>query len=246
MHELSEAKIRNAIWYLKTGKTKKFVCTFLGVNYNVKKLDSIIEDFRKKELREQELKKLARNKKFTEQDKLVIAKTYLSGETQAAIAARFYISSAKVKKILLETKTPIKARGKNKQAFVSHISQDLDTKLHKDDKVFIAQYNRFGIIDEVYDENYLEYLEQGRQRYVELTTFKASHKYKEPAEGIHYEIYWILKDGSYYKKSAVSSIRNKIIKNLEETGREYYRVWRDDDYKCFCYFNRDKLYPVSI
>lgn len=244
--EISEAKIRNAIWYLKSGKTKKFVCDFLGIAYNVKKLDSLIEDFRKREKREEELKQLAKNKIFTEQEKLGIAKAYLEGESQTDLAKRFYVSTAKIKKILVETNTPIKARGKNKQATVSHITQDLDTKLSKNDKVFIAEFNCFGIIDEVFDEQYLEYLEQGHQRYVETYAFKPNHKYSEPAEGVHYEIYWTLTDGTSFKLSALRSIRNKIIKNLEETGREYYRVWRDDEYKCFYHLNRDKIYPVSV
>ena len=244
--EIPEAKIRQAIWYLKSGSTKKFVCDHLGIAYNTKRLDSIIEDFRKKQDREGQLKTIAKNKVFTEQEKLNIAKSYLAGETQAALAKQNHVSSAKIKKILIETNTPIKARGKNKQANVSHITQDLDTKLRKNDKVFIADLNCFGIIDHVYDENYLEYLENGRQRYVELHKFKEGGKYSEPVEGIHYEIYWTLEDGADYKVSAIRNIRSKIIKNLEETGREYYRVWRDDDYKCFYFLNRDKIYPVSV
>ena len=64
--DIPEAKIRNAIWYLKTGKTKKFVTEFLGIAYNTKKLDSLIEDFHKKNEREAELKKAAKTKVFTQ------------------------------------------------------------------------------------------------------------------------------------------------------------------------------------
>ena len=39
-------------------------------------------------------------------------------------------------------------------------------------------------------------------------------------------------------------LRERIIKNIEETGREHYLVWRDDEQGGFYYFTRDKLYPI--
>ena len=62
---ISEAKIRQAIWMLKAKKTKKEVCEHLGIAYNTKRLDSIIEEFHNNIKREAELKKKARLKKFT-------------------------------------------------------------------------------------------------------------------------------------------------------------------------------------
>ena len=43
--EIPEAKIRQAIWMLKVNKTKKQVCEHLGIAYNTKRLDTIINDF---------------------------------------------------------------------------------------------------------------------------------------------------------------------------------------------------------
>ena len=42
---ISEAKIRQAIWMLKAKKTKKQVCEHLGIAYNTKRLDNIIQEF---------------------------------------------------------------------------------------------------------------------------------------------------------------------------------------------------------
>ena len=39
---ISEAKIRQAIWMLKKGKTKKIVCDHIGISYSPKRLDTII------------------------------------------------------------------------------------------------------------------------------------------------------------------------------------------------------------
>jgi hypothetical protein len=249
--EISEAKIRNAIWYLKTGKTKKFVTEFLGMSYNTKKLDSLIEDFHKRIDREAELKKAAKTKIFTKAEKESIAKQYLAGEAQSVLAKQYFISPQRIKNILIETNTPIRGRGKNSEGKVDHIVQDLEVKLKPGDKVFIAKYNCFATVHKVYDEDYLEYLENGRQRYVETYRFKPnkhgmSGKFFEPQEGIHYEIYWVLEDGTEFKLSAMKAVRNQIMKKIEETGREYYSVWRDDDDKCFLYTIREELCPVKV
>lgn len=248
--EITEAKIRNAIWYLKSGKTKKFVCEFLGIAYNTKKLDSIIEEFHRKNEREAELKKAARTKIFTQKEKEAIAAQYLAGEAQSTLAKQYFISPQRIKNILMEVNTPIRGRGKNSEAKVDHIVQDLEVKFKAGDKVFLAKDNCFAIVHQVYDEDYIEYLENGRQKYTEIYPFKPnkfglSGRYSEPAEGVHYEIYWILDDGTQMKIQAMKAMRNRIMKTIEETGREYYMVWRDDGDNCFLYATRDELYPVK-
>lgn len=249
--EISEAKIRQVIWMLKSGKTKKACCEHLGIAYNTKKLDSIIEDFHKRLEREAELKKAAKAKIFTQKEKEAIAKQYLAGEAQSALAAQYFISPQRIKTILMETNTPIRGRGKNSEAKVDHIVQDLETKFKAGDKVFLAKYNCFAIVHQVFDEDYVEYLESGRQRYVETYPFKPNPKtgmagnYSEPAEGIHYEIYWLLDNGEEMKMSAMKQQRARIMKTIEETGREYYSVWRADEDNCFYYVLRDDLYPVK-
>lgn len=248
--EITEAKIRNAIWYLKSGKTKKFVCDFLSIAYNTKKLDSIIEEFHRKNEREAELKKAARTKIFTQKEKEAIASQYLAGEAQSNLAKQYFISPQRIKAILLETNTPIRGRGKNSEAKVDHIVQDLEVKFKAGDKVFLAKYNCFAIVHNVYDEDYIEYLENGRQKYIDTYPFKPnkygmSGNYSEPKEGVHYEIYWILSDGTQMKLQALKAMRNRVMKTIEETGREYYSVWRADDDNCFLYAMRDELYPVK-
>lgn len=249
--EIPESKIRNAIWYLKEKKTKKFVCEFLGIAYNTKRLEKIISDFHEKNEREARLKKEARTKIFSESEKKYIARAYLNGETQSALAKQHFISPQKIKKILIEMNTPIRGRGKNSTATVDHIVQDLETKLNSNDKVFVAKYNCFGIVDAVFDEDYLDYLEEGRQRYVTIREFKPNNKtgraghYYEPTEGVHYETYWVLPNGTEIKLDALKRIREQVINHIEKTGREYYRIWRDDDHKCYLHLSRDELVPVK-
>lgn len=248
--EISEAKIRNAIWYLKTGKTKKFVCDFLAIPYNTKKLDTLIEDFAKRQEREADLKKAAKTKVFTEAEKQAIAKQYLAGEAQSSLAKQYFISPQRIKTILMEMNTPIRGRGKKSEAKVDHIVQNLEVKFKVGDKAFLAKQNCFVTINKVYDEEYLDYIESGRQRYIETYPFKPdkngmSGRFIEPQEGIHYEIYWVLDDGTEFKLNAMRGIRTRIMNIIEETGREYYSVWKEGEDNCFLYAMRDELYPVK-
>ena len=83
---IPEAKIRQAIWMLKKGKTKKAVCEHIGISYSPKRLDTIIEDFHKRIEREKELKAKARFKKFSEAEKKSMADDYLGGDGLRTVA----------------------------------------------------------------------------------------------------------------------------------------------------------------
>ena len=67
--EISETKIRQAIWMLKTNKTKKSICEHLGIGYNTKRLEALITEFREKQDRVANLKKKARATPLTQDDK---------------------------------------------------------------------------------------------------------------------------------------------------------------------------------
>ena len=251
-NEITEAKIRQAIWMIKAKKTKKAVCEHLGIAYNTKRLDAIIQEFHDKQAREAELKKKARTKKFTPGEKQVIADAYLSGETQSAIARQYYISPQRVKNILMEMNVPIRERGKVKAAKVDHVVQDLEVRFNAGDKVVLAGENAFAEGREVYDEEWLEKHENGYQKYVETYPFKPDRRgmhglYHEPTEGIHYEVYWMLEGEALPTRKLRPFLhqREKISKVIEETGRESYLVYKRDDQGGYRVVTRDKLFPVK-
>lgn len=245
--EIKESDIRVAIWMLKQKKTKKSVCEHLGIAYNTKRLDKIISDFREAEEREKSLREKAKNSPLTEQTKKSIVNSYLAGDTQSAIAKRYYISAARVKNVLLASNVPIRARKKNAPAKTEHIVQDLEVKFKKGDKTFFGEENSFALIKEVYDEDYIEYLKLGRQRWVELVPWTEKSRHHEPVQGIHYEIYWELEDGTSWKMQALLKHIDRLQKLIIETGRETYSIWVEGDYgykKLFV--PRDKLFPVVM
>ena len=84
--EIPEAKIRQAIWMIKSKKTKKSVCEHLGIAYNTKRLDSIIQEFHDRLAREADLKKKARTKVFTDKEKRAIADEYLKEDIRVQMS----------------------------------------------------------------------------------------------------------------------------------------------------------------
>lgn len=249
--EIPEAKIRQALWMIKANKTKKSICDHLGIAYNTKRLDNILNEFKEREARVAELKKKAKTKVFSKAEKLVMATDYQDGESVSAIATRNYISSQKVKSFLLELGVPIRGRKKRAPAQTDHVIQDLDIKFKVGDRVFHGPTNSFALITEVMDEDYIEYLMGGYQKYVEIYPFKPdpktgmAGKYFEPTYDVHYMIYWILDDGKKWKMSALQNHRKKVETHIEEHGRESYSIQVQGDYgHGRTFVPRDQLFPV--
>lgn len=242
--EIKDSDIRICIWQLKVGKTKKAACQTLGITYNTKRLVKIIQDFKDKEAKTEELKKKARNKTLSDSAKKEIAKDYQSGESVSGISERLYLTSPRIKKVLLELGVPIRGRGKKTPAKTEHVKQDLEVKFVINERVFVSNKNCFGIIKQVYDENYIEEMSDGYTKIVYLLTKKNSNE--ELKEGIHYEIYWITHkdEGTYWKVKAFQQHIKKIENNLVDTGRENYEVWLDNDYGGFYEIHRNNLFPL--
>ena len=156
--DLPESKIRIAKWMLREGKTKKAICEYLGITYNTKKLDEIITDFDSKQIRTAELKEKAKLKVFTEEEQKWICKEYVGGKAISVLAEEYYVSSPRIKSILLTNNIPIRARSKHAPAQVDHIKLSLDREFNKKDVVFIASHNCIGeIIEKVASEDMLEF-----------------------------------------------------------------------------------------
>ena len=246
---IPEAKIRQAIWMLKKGKTKKAVCDHVGIAYSPKRLDTLIEDFHKRIEREKQLKAKARFKKVSESEKKSMADDYLKGDGLSAIANRNFISPQRVKKFLMELNVPLRSRGKKKAAKVEHVVQDLDIKFKVGQKVFIADTSEYAEVKEVFDEEWIEvHRNPIRRKYVEHHGMQRAKKiYGEDYEGkedVHWTIYWEFDDGSQWKEWAIKNRINQVESVIEETGRESYRLYILGDQGHFTELNRHKLYPV--
>ena len=227
---------------LKVGKTKKECCQTLGIAYNTTRLIKLVEEFKEKEIRLAELKKAARAKVLTNDDKKEISSSYMSGESISHIAVRLYLTSPRIKKVLLENNIPIRSRAKNKAATTDHVVQNLDVKFEKGDKIFYNKKSCFGIVDRVYDEDYIESLQDiKRERYIQLVTAPENIDSKE---GIHYEVYYELENGEEWKRIALQRHIALVEEYIAETGMEYYSVWLDS--KKYYYVPRNDLFQVVL
>jgi len=241
--EISESKIRIAIWELKKGKTKKHVCETLGISYNTKRLQNIIEEFKETEERKKLLKEKRKNQKVSDFEKKSIINRYLDGESINKISENTYISYAKVRKLIQDANIPIRARSKKEPAKTDHITQDLNIKFKKGNRVFFAKKNSFVIVDQVFDEDYIEYMESGVINSVKLTPWSDLLPDQTPREGVHYEAYWVLPHGQRYKRSAAQHMLKETYRILEKYGQELYMVYNKE--LGYCNVLRKDLFPVE-
>ena len=247
--EISEAKIRQALWMLKKNQTKKVVCGHLGIAYNPKRLQTIIDDFQTKIIRDKELKAKARLKKFTDSEQDSIVDDYLEGGGLTGIGELYYVSPQRIKKILIDRNVPLRGRGKKAPANVDHVIQNLNIKFKIGDRVFLPKTSQFAHVHEVFDEEWLElHRHPIKRRYIELHAMKsAKKKWGEEFEGkedIHWNIYWEYEDGPEWKEHAIKMRIDQVELNLIETGRESYRLYIEGDHAHWAYQHRNNLYPV--
>lgn len=239
IENILEADLRVADWMSRQGKTKKAICEYLKIKYNTTRLDKILTAFREALLNQEELRKLNKKKVFSLEEKKAIVKRYLELNSMAKVADEFYISAAKVKKILIELETPIKSR---KQVLVDHIHQNMDEAFNVGEFCFSRVHKTRCQIVKRYDEEYLEYLKDGSFKTVDNPYISDGD-----LENINYSVYWILADGT--NMGLLSSVEN-LIKNVEnnlaKTGQEFYRVkvqnTEEGDYYGFC--KREDLYRI--
>ena len=247
--EISETKIRQAIWMLKIDKTKKSICEHLGIAYNTKRLDTIINEFREKQERIQELKEKARQKSLTHKEELDIISSYEEGESTSAIAEKLYLAPQRIKKILLTHGIPMRSRKKRGAGQVDHIVQDLEIKFNIGDRVFISNTSEFAIIQDVFDEEWIQYYSESyRSRYVELFPLKEARKKLgenfEGLEDVHWNIYWEYDNGKSCKAFAMKHEIARHQEDIARYGRETYLIAIMGDQSHYRELPRHQLFPI--
>jgi hypothetical protein len=240
IENIDEADLRVALWMSNSGKTKKSICEYLKIKYNTTRLTKILTQFQEALANQEVQKKAAKKKIFTDEEKDIIARRYLEVNSMAKVAEEYYVSSARIKAILIEKQVPIKGR---KSILVDHIHQDLDTAFSVGSSAFSKIHKSKCLIERKYDESYVEYLKNGSIKTVDNPYVKDD----DSRDGVNYYVYWILDDGT--NMGLLSSVE-ALIKSIENTlikeGQEFYRVKiqnsEGDDYFGFC--KRGDLYKI--
>ena len=120
--------------------TKKDACAMLGMSYNTTRLGTIIDEYKKKQVRTAERKSQLRGKPASQEEKVYIISEYLNGETVDAISKMTYRSSKFIKDVLEGNSVPIRVPG----------SSYFDPQLIPDGAV----RDRFKIGEVVYSSRY--------------------------------------------------------------------------------------------
>ena len=240
IENIDEADLRVATWMSNSGKTKKSICEYLKIKYNTTRLTKILTQFQEALANQEIQKKAAKKKIFTDEEKDVIARRYLEVNSMAKVAEEYYVSSARIKAILVEKQVPIKGRT---AILVDHIHQDLDAAFSIGNTVFSKIHKSKCLIERKYDEAYVEYLKNGSIKTVDNPYVEDD----DSRDGVNYYVYWILDDGT--NMGLLSSVE-ALIKSIENTlikeGQEFYRIKiqnsEGDDYFGFC--KREDLYKI--
>ena len=89
--------------------TKKLACELLGMAYNTKRLDQVIQEYAERKSKERERRAAKRGKPATTDEVQYVIQDYLSGETVDSISKSLYRSTAFVKGILEKYHVPIRS-----------------------------------------------------------------------------------------------------------------------------------------
>ena len=90
--------------------TKKECCQYLGMAYNTKRLDQVIQEYRDRKEKDRERRAAKRGKPATTDEVQYVIQDYLSGETVDSISKSLYRSTAFVKGILEKYHVPIRSQ----------------------------------------------------------------------------------------------------------------------------------------
>ena len=152
----------------KEGKpgTKKEACAILGISYNVTRLASLIEAYKKRKQREAERRASLRGKPATQDEIVYIIQEYLEGSTIDALTKSTFRPANFVKHILEKNNVPIRATSHD------YFKPELIPEG--------AMRDRFSIGEKVYSA-----------RYDSMATIEAEQPHK--SEGWVYRI-WLLSE----------------------------------------------------
>lgn len=98
--DVTEDQFEMALAEREQGATKKRQCEILGINYNTKRLDEMLENYLSEKEHRKEMMRKNRTKPLTPQEEINMAEAYLTGDAIEEIAKRYYRSPALVRRRL--------------------------------------------------------------------------------------------------------------------------------------------------
>ena len=143
-HEkLSDSNIEHVISLLEADKpvTKKVACEILNISYNTTRLNTIIENFKKRKEYEAKRKSDNKGKPATEDEIECVVKEYLNGRNISEISKDMFRSASFVKSILDKLGVPQKATGDAKYVVGILPDQCVKEEFEEGEVVWSSRYH---------------------------------------------------------------------------------------------------------
>lgn len=151
-HELlTDSNIERVIELLHGEKpiTKKAACEILNISYNTTRLDSIINTYKERKQRDQDMREKKRYTAASKDEIDIIVSSYLEGDAVSVIANRIYRSDTFVKNIIERVGCPKRVVGSDYWHPELIPEPAMRETFNVGEKVWSARYNSMAIIKSV-------------------------------------------------------------------------------------------------
>ena len=211
--EINYSRMPQAIKMLEEGSSKKAVCDFLGMAYNVKRLAQEIEDYKSGIERDREQRRLRRGKPISNDELVNMIEAYMSEDSITDIANRFYRSEALVKSVLETAGAMLRDSKANPLAPSLLPDNAMSESFEIGEKVWVSAYNCCGEIKaKCGDNGYRVYLlDRDKHRYTNQYTHDLGSLRHLEALGVNTKNF-----GSVMSRDEVITLLNEAVRGANK------------------------------
>lgn len=223
--EISEDQYQRCFGAREAGETKKNQCEILGIAYNTKRLDTLLEDYTAAKEHRLMMRKRVRKQAVTEADIADWALMYLQGSSLSDIAESYYRTTGMVRSKLEEigvwglmsneTVSPLNPPMVNDEL----MSEDFEI----DEIVFVPGYKTVGIIKHCYGPSknegvnqYRIYLAGSRERNIYCNAYDLGSLRPLAEAGVNVQR---LITGAFMDRTDVTILLNQALSTAKMMAR---------------------------
>lgn len=151
--DISGVNVQRAIDSMIDGGTKKDACAILGISYNTKRLQRIIDGYHDRLEFEKKQKAKRRGKPVDNYEAVSIIEAYLITGSMEAAAKQHWRSTSIIKQTLLKHGALLKAAKSDYFNPMLLPDESMAEDFAKGDLVWSARYNNVAEVDKVYGNN---------------------------------------------------------------------------------------------
>lgn len=145
--DITDEQYERAIALLQEGGTKKAACEVLGINYNTKRLDTLLEQRQEGIEREKRLRARKRKEPVLKPELVEIITDYLSGASLEQLSNDHYRSTGIIKYHLEKSGAMLRSNSKVDELSPPLLPDEcIKDSFEKGEYVWVAKYGSIGVI----------------------------------------------------------------------------------------------------